>query len=258
VVVGGATGPGAVRRAALPVLALAVGLAVPGRTAAQGPPAAPEPVRVAEAFTAAWNAHDLPAVLALFAPDAVVRERRGEVPPEVWDTSDPQVVRAYLEDTRHELNYNPSDLIWVTGHPEIAASAADAFAHRHRFAAAPYRAAGDTVSWSYRASDDAAQLLSSAGPLEGDAEAVVRGGRIAVLTLVVSPESVRRQQSAAATVIARKAATLRAAPAGDGPGVPRSGPPRGATEPTGAAWPLGLGGLALLAAAVALRRRRRR
>ena len=81
------TDPGVVRRAALPVLALALGLAAPGRSAAQAPPA-PEPVRVAEAFTAAWNAHDLPAVLALLAPDAVVRERQGPVPPHVWDTRD--------------------------------------------------------------------------------------------------------------------------------------------------------------------------
>ena len=34
---------------------------------------------MAAAYTAAWNAHDLPAVLAGFAPDAVVRERRGAV-----------------------------------------------------------------------------------------------------------------------------------------------------------------------------------
>ena len=94
---GGATGLVVGPRAALPVLTLALGLVAPGRSAAQAPPPAPEPARVAEAFTAAWNAHDLPAVLALFAPDAVVRERWGAVPPDVWDTRDPQVVRAYLD-----------------------------------------------------------------------------------------------------------------------------------------------------------------
>ena len=100
-----------------------------------GPAAGPGPRPAGPAYTAAWNAHDLAAVLARFAPDAVVRERRGEVPPAVWDAHDPRVVRAYLEDSGDGLNYNPSALVWVTGHQEIAAWAAAAFAHRHRFAA---------------------------------------------------------------------------------------------------------------------------
>jgi hypothetical protein len=57
----------------------------PGRSAAQGPPP-PTPltlVSFAQGYVAAWNAHDLAAVLACFAPDAVVRERQRAVPPEV-------------------------------------------------------------------------------------------------------------------------------------------------------------------------------
>src|SRR5688572_18808420 len=78
VAVGRPTGPNVVLRSALPLLALGLGLVVPGRSAAQAPPVpAPALIPVAAAYTAAWNAHDLPAVLALFAPDAVVRERRG-------------------------------------------------------------------------------------------------------------------------------------------------------------------------------------
>ena len=191
---GGGTGPGRVLSAALPGLALAVGLVVPGPGAAQELPSAPEPVPLAEAFTAAWNAHDLPAVLALFAPDALVRERRGEVPPAVWDAHDPQVVRAYLADSRDGLNDNPSALVWVTGHREIAAWAAAAFAHHHRFAAAPYRAAGDTVVWRYREFVDPYQRAPGVSPAEGDAEAVVRAGRIARLSLVQSPASVQQQR----------------------------------------------------------------
>ncbi|HVG97312.1 MAG TPA: nuclear transport factor 2 family protein, partial [Chloroflexota bacterium] len=243
------TGPGVARRAALPVLALAVQLVAPGRSAAQGPAPAPAPVRVAEAFTAAWNAHDLPAVLALFAPDAVVRERWGAVPPYVWDTRDPQVVHAYLRD-------DAPGLVWVTGRAEIAAWAAARFAAHSRLVADAYRAAGDTVGWSYRAFADAYQLVG-VGPAEGEAEAVVRGGRIAVLSLVQTPASVLRRENEGRVAAARAAATRRAAPAGDGPSVRLSGPPRGDAEPTGAAWPLALSGLALLTgAAVALRRRR--
>src|SRR5262245_12139554 len=78
-------GDGFALGAALPALALAVGLVAPGLSAAQDLTPSPDPVPLARAYTAAWNAHDLAAVLACFAPDAVVRERRGEVPPPVWD-----------------------------------------------------------------------------------------------------------------------------------------------------------------------------
>ena len=113
------TGPVRALRSALPLLALALGLLAPGRSAAQGlPPPVPELIPVAAAYTAAWNAHDLPAVLARFAPDAVVRERRGAVPAAVWDTRDPQVVRAYLDGTaRRRSDYDTAGLVWVTGHP---------------------------------------------------------------------------------------------------------------------------------------------
>ena len=211
------TGPGVARRAALPVLALAVQLVAPGRSAAQGPAPAPAPVRVAEAFTAAWNAHDLPAVLALLAPDAVVRERQGPVPPHVWDTRDRQVVRAYLEVPRESRDDVPSPFVWVTGHQEIAAWAAARFALRHRYAVGPYHAAGDTEGWAYREFIDPYQLAPGFSPSEGDAEAVVRGGRIAVLSLVQTPESVLRRWDEAHVVAARVMATQRAAPAGDGP-----------------------------------------
>ena len=63
-----------------PVLALVLALVAADRSAAQGLPPAPALVTVAEAFTAAWNAHDLPAVPALLAPHAAQRGRRGAVP----------------------------------------------------------------------------------------------------------------------------------------------------------------------------------
>ena len=100
----------------LAIGALASWGALPRRLHAQ----APDAPSVVQAYTAAWNAHDLPAVLALFAPDAVVRGRARAVPAAVWDTRDPQVVRAYLDGAHEGLGYDTGDLVWMTGHQEIA------------------------------------------------------------------------------------------------------------------------------------------
>ena len=168
---------------------LGLGLAAPGRGAALGPPPAPALLPLAQAYTAAWNAHDLGAVLALFAPDAVVRERWGEVPPAVWDTRDPRVARAYLDDSSSGEAYATHGFAWASGRPQIAAWAAARFAEHHRVATDQPRAAGDTVGWRYRELVDPFQGTPGFSPTGGSAEAVVRDGRIAVLTLVRSPES---------------------------------------------------------------------
>ena len=244
--------------AALPVLALTVSLVMPGLSAAQDLPPSSDLVPLARSYTAAWNAHDLAAVLACFAPDAVVRERRGEVPPAVWEAHDPRAVRNYLGDSGDGLNYNPSALIWVTGHQEIAAWAAAAFAHRHRFAATQYRAAGDTVSWRYREFVDPYQLAPGVSPAEGEAEAVVRGGRIAVLSFVQSPASLQQQRGEGAAAFVRAMATGRAASLGTGLLGPLHGPDGApASEPEPVTWPLVLSTLAVLALAMAALRRRR-
>jgi ketosteroid isomerase-like protein len=212
---------------------------------------------LAQAFIAAWNAHDLDAVLALFAPDAVVRERRGPVPADVWDARDPRVVRTYLEVAPESRDYDASALIWVTGRPAIAAWAAARFAAHHRVEVGLPRVDGDTVAWPFREFADPWQRLPGVGPVEGQMEAVAPGGAITRLTVVVSPASVARQQGEAVAAGHRAAAARRTGPAGDGPSASPSGL-RTAAEPAGAAWPLALGGLALLAAGAAARRRRRR
>ena len=259
-------GSGAAGRSARRWAAAVLGLAVAGALAAGTGVAAAAPesalIASARAFTAAWNAHDLDAVLALFAPDAVVRVRRGAVPPEVWDSRDPQVVRAYQDGADAGANYDAGGFVWATGRSQIAAWAAAHFKEHHRFAAGPPRAAGGTVGWPYRAFVDPYQLLPGVGPTEGDAEAVVRGGRIATLTLVESSASVRRRGGEADAGFARAMATRRAAPYWDEPAgvsVPPGGP-RGAAraaEPTPVGWPLALGGLGLLAAGAAAQRPRR-
>jgi hypothetical protein len=236
------------------VPAFALWLACPRPRRAQ----AADPVPVAAAYAAAWNAHDLEAVLALFAPDAVVRGRTGVVPAAVWDTRDPRVVRTYLDGAHDGLSYDAGGLAWMTGHQEIAAWAAGRFARNHRYAVGPPRAAGDTVGWPYRAFINPFQLVPGVGPAEGDAEAVVRGGTITVLSLVESPASVRRQRGEGEAALARVRATHRAPPLGDEAGERPSGPVRAAAaaEPTPVAWPLALGGLALLAGGTGALRRR--
>jgi hypothetical protein len=220
---------------------------------------APDAQSVVQAYTAAWNAHDLPAVLVRFAPDAVVRERSGAVPAAVWDTRDPQVVRTYLDGAHEGLGYDTGNLVWMTGHQEIAMWAVEHFARHHRFAAGPPRAAGDTVVWPYREYTDPYQLVPGFSPTEGNAEAVVRGGRITTLTLVVSPESVQRRRDEAQSARARAVAPRLAAPIAGGPSLQPRGPQRGghAADQTGAAWPLALGGLALLGVVTAKLSRRR-
>ena len=103
------------------------------------------------------------------------------------------------------------------------------------------------MTWQYREFSDPAQRLPGVAPLEGTAEAEVHGGRITRLTLVDSPASVLRQRGELAAYAAM-APVPRGAAAGGGRAV----------EPTDAAWPLALGGLAGLGiGAAALRQRAR-
>ena len=69
---------------------------------------------MAEAYTAAWNAHDLPAVLALFAPDAVVRERGGRCrPPCGTPATRRWCAPTWTGSTTAQLRHG--GLVWVTG-----------------------------------------------------------------------------------------------------------------------------------------------
>jgi hypothetical protein len=188
-----------------------------------------------------------------------VRERRGDVPLAVWDSRDPQVVREYLDGAHDGDNYDTGGLAWASGPWQIAAWAAPRFAAHHRFETQQHRAVGDTVTWHYREFVDPFQRTPGVGPIEGTAEAAVRGGKITRLTLVQSPASVQRQRGELYASGARAMAARSASPSGDGPSVrprgPRSDGP--AAEPTDSAWPLALGALAVLASATAAVRRRR-
>ena len=95
------------------------------------------------------------------------------------------------------------------------------FARDHRVVPDSLRVTGDAVAWRYQELLDPLQGPLGLAPLEGDAEAVVRGGRITVLSLVVAPEAQQRLRSEvrmaadrAAARTARRAArrARRAAP----------------------------------------------
>jgi hypothetical protein len=260
--------PGRTLLALLAAIAVAGWLAAPPRVHAQATQA-PNLLPLAQAYTAAWNAHDLDAVLAFFVPDAIVRERRGDVPLEVWDAHDPQVVGAYLNATLDGNNLDPTPLRWVTGHQQIGAWATARFARRHRVAVGQYHVIGDTVRWPYQEGSDPFQSMPGVGLLEGTTEAEVRGGRITLLTVVLSPASVAllpasvvRQQQEVASVATQTMASqrpIRSPIIGDGASGQARGPLRdgpAAAEPTTLAWPLALGGLALLAFVTASLRRR--
>ena len=198
-------------------------------------------------------------MLAGFAPDAVVRERHGEVPAAVWDTRNPQVARSYLDGVHDGDGYATNGFSWTTGHQQLAAWVAARFARNHRLVPDSLRVTGDAVAWRYQERVDPLQVALGVVPLEGDAAAVVRGGRITVLSLVVAPEAVQRLQSEAHAAAVRAAARRRAAASGDAAGGPLRPLRAAAAEPPGATWPVALGGLALVGGVtMAVRRRRLR
>ena len=235
----------------------ALWLASPHPLHAQGAALVP----VAEAYVAAWNAHDLPAVLALFAPDAVVRERRGAVPAAVWDTRDPQVVRAYLgaADRRRRLRHRrprlgerpPGGSRRGRGPPSRGATAS----RRARTAPPGTRWAGRTRSSSTPTSARRASARPRATRRRWCAAAGSRGSASSS-----RPRPCSGSGASCGRAGARAVATRRAAPLGDGPSIPPRRPPRGgpAADPTDAVWPLALGGLALLGVVTMTLRRRRR
>jgi len=210
-------------------------------------------VAFARAYTAAWNAHDLEAVLARFGPDAVVRRRSEEVPEAVWDAQEQWIVDSFVDASPG------AGFAWVRGSASIRAWARDLFRLGHRTEAAEYRAEGATATWRYRDFDGPPQALHGLGPVEGTAQAEIRAGRIVRLTRVDDPASVARQRAATAPILAAQAAH-REAHATQGTEARRTHGSR-AGHPTGPAelgWTLGaaaLGGAALPLAWLRLRAR---
>jgi hypothetical protein len=248
------------RRAAAPVQAPAAAALAGGAAAAR---AAPEPdlIVVARAFTAAWNAHDVEAVVALFAPDAEVREPRAALATAGPDAaagpdaraSDPFGTQRYLAGRPLAVDEDGT-VAWAAGRAELRAWAQDVLARGARTSATGYAAAGEEVTWAFAMALDPLPRVGVAEPLAGTATARLRGGRIASLLLVADGASVQRREAASTAALL---ATATAAHAGGADGRPGRAPaPRAAGEAPAGAWPLALGGLGALAALTfGLRRR---
>jgi hypothetical protein len=240
-------------RPLLPVLALALGLiaglVAPGRSAAQGIASAESDlISLARTYTAAWNAHDLEAALACFAPDAAIGYRDAGPPDAVWEAA------GHGEDTNGRA--------LIPGTAAIRAHLRAQFLWQGHVETWNYRATGDVVTWSYRQGEAPEQHLPGIRPVEGTAEASVRASRITRLSLVRDPDSVAARATAVAALAPRRDVDPDAPETGGvAPSRSAAGPAPGAAtrpapEASDASWPLALAGLGAGAALLAGRRRR--
>ena len=85
------------------------------------------------------------------------------------------------------------DVLWAAGPPGVRAWLPRLFAAGHRVDASAYRAEGDTVTWRYRASAAPYQRVAGVEPIEGEAELVVRAGRVAAFAFASEEATVARR-----------------------------------------------------------------
>jgi hypothetical protein len=246
---------GAVRAlyAALPGLALALGLLAPDQVAAQTPllpvpdtipgaqeppPPVPDVVPFVEAYTAAWNAHDLDALLALFAPNAAIAFDYG---PSGDHEDRPLEFRGAVE------SFSLQAGVAVLMEPGVRVDPGV-----HQAAPVVFGGAAATLArWPYQRA-----AAPPALPTEIGTDAVVlREGRILAYTR--TPDRASRAARAKAVDGAMRALAIRTAR----PPAPLGGAPWASTatsaEPPPVGWSLALGGLAVLAAGAGAHRRRR-
>lgn len=113
----------------------------------------PDPLAIVRAFDAACNAHDLETVLSLFADDAVVRQSP------------------------------PSDGVGIYRGKEQIGSWFQTQLPGFHVDSSDHRMSGDSVSWSAMMTDDLLRQIGQRQPLRTEAEAVVRDGKIASLSV---------------------------------------------------------------------------
>jgi ketosteroid isomerase-like protein len=112
-------------------------------------PPAQDPLSIVQELDAACNAHDLEAVMALFADDAVVRH-----------TPPPDGVGVYRGKAK------------IRGWMEPQLPGFHVVTHDHR-------TTGDTIRWSATLTDDLLRQIGQDQPVDAQLEAVVRDGKIA-------------------------------------------------------------------------------
>jgi hypothetical protein len=254
-------------------LALAAAAALAGWAAPAGWAADPLPLQaqeadrvgVARAFNAAWNAHDVEGVVAVFAPGATIRQTHtrfvvdgpgeGAPDPQAWHyqaTEDTYGAgERSLAGAQDVGGWPRGEVVWATGTARIRAWVPWFVAARHRIEASAYQAEGDTVTWRYRAFADPYQQIVGVEPAEGTARVVVHAGRITAFTFDTDEATAaRRQRQVAAGLHARLAAAHATAP-------PAAVVP-GASAAPESGLPLALVGAALAGLAVTRCSRRRR
>ena len=238
-------------------------------SAAPGSAPAADLVAFAEAFNAAWNAHDVEGVAAFFAPDATVRQTSARVA----GAGDAVVVAPVIEDVygagprsladAHDpATWAQGEVLWATGPAAIRAWLPPVFATSHRVEAVAYRAEADVVAWRFRAFADPYQQALGVAPVEGTASLVVRAGRAVSFGFDTEGEAVARRarqfDAALNTHFAAAAAAFRppVAPGPQRPAAAAAG--RAASDGLEPRLLLGLVGAAALAGLLAHRRRPRR
>ena len=224
-----------------------------------------DPVALARSFGAAWNAHDVEAVVAHFASDAVVREPRL-----VWETAPDGSTVTHVVYGGHltgahdvygtgaygsPFTLEGGAVVW-RGTERIREWAYRLFALRHRAEADGYTADAERVTWRYRAHVDHYQLIVGVPAAEGAAAMTARGGRITELELTPAAGSLRLREAAVRAALSRAAAT---ACAGATERVTSRPPAReaGVTAPD-SIWPLAAAGLGAAAGALSVVRGRAR
>jgi ketosteroid isomerase-like protein len=124
-----------------------------------------DPITLAQSFDAAWNAHDMNAVMGFFADDAIVR--LAPPPPDGGIYSGKAAIRAWAE------TLMPGFHVESTAHC----------------------ATGDQVTWSFRVSCDSFQAMG-VNPVTGRADALVRGDKIKSFTVTFDEATASRMSSA--------------------------------------------------------------
>ena len=240
---------------AVALLALVLWLVTPDQSSAQGAGGGDheaDGLALAAAYTTAWNAGDLDAVVALFAADGAVRQRA----PDLTASGPTVAVRdSYGVALSYEGEPPPGagdTVTWATGRAQVRAWARPLLAAHHRVAPpAGHHVAGDTVTWEYRVTVGATRVLAGVAPSTGTAQLVVREGQIASLTLTSDPASVAAREASLSRAAAASADRLAHATAVAESGVLRRTPDtQGRRTPSPAPWAAAaalamLGGLAL-------------
>lgn len=186
-------------------LGLALLLARPGPVAAAQ---SSDPAAIVKALDAALNAHDPDAALALFADDAVIKDG-DPAPGSSGNFVGKDQIRTWLA---------------VIVDPAL----------RFSIASSDHQVAGDSVTWSWRASI-ADFVPLGVDPEHGTSAALVQGGKISFYSIASSAEW-RAKLHAATTP-------------------PASLPKTGTTSQSNQLWLIGLGALGLGGLGLALRRR---